>query len=377
MLKMTIGPSRFAASVLQCASVPPPAITDPGFLKTFAQCLADLRTVLGSANGQTFIIPGTGTMGLEMVPSSFLRPGTPVAIISTGYWGQRWITICRRLGLEVHEIACFANRPPDRDAISRILRTKGCGALFATHADSSSGLLLDLKSCGELAKSCNALFIVDGICAAGIEAVEQSAWMVDIYITSTPKGLGVPAGIVLISSNRQATETLRSRSWEPSTLALDLQPWIGVMEAAEEGKFGYFQSPAGNLVLGLAEGLRLVLAEGIQTRVQRHQELTLRLHQGLEGLGIRRLVEDPAISSNGVTVCYYPHSMGSSFLEKTAHEGVLIVGGLFPGLESQTFRIGHLGNVTSEDIVQTLGAMKRALGSVVPEAVAPQTSVAS
>src|SRR5436305_8528779 len=123
---MTIGPSRMSESVLKCMSAPPAAITDPGFLQTFGQCLRDLRIILGAAEGQSFITPGTGTMGLEIAAASFVAPGTPVAVVSTGYWGERWATICRRLGLEVHLIASGFSCVPDIEEIKKTLLARKC-----------------------------------------------------------------------------------------------------------------------------------------------------------------------------------------------------------------------------------------------------------
>jgi alanine-glyoxylate transaminase/serine-glyoxylate transaminase/serine-pyruvate transaminase len=121
------------------------------------------------------------------------------------------------------------------------------------------------------------------------------------------------------------------------------------MEAAEEGAPGYFQSPAGNLVLGLSEGLRLVRAETLEARLNRHRALT------------RRLTD----RANGVTVCFYPGSSGPDFLAEAQKFGVLLVSGLYPGLATRTFRIGHLGNVTETDIDITLKAIEQSsfLGS--------------
>jgi alanine-glyoxylate transaminase / serine-glyoxylate transaminase / serine-pyruvate transaminase len=364
MLNMVIGPSRIAPSVLDRMAVPAPAITDPDFLQVFGECLRQLRMILGSQDGASFIIPGTGTMGMEMVTASFLPAGVPVALVSTGYWGDRWAAICARLGMDLHTVRCAPGTGPDLERVESVIRDKGCQALIVTHADSSTGVLADLQALAAIARDHGALTLVDGICGAGIEAVEQTRWGIDVYLTGTPKGLGVPAGLALISANERAMSLLKGRSWECPSFSLDLKPWIPVFAAAEEGLPGYFQSPAGNLVLALAEGLRLVLMEGLEARVQRHRELTRMLHAGLAANGIQLLVPDEGGRANGVTVCLYPDAWGSELLEAVKRFRVLLVSGLYPGMETRTFRIGHLGNVTQSDIEMTLGAISQALAEV-------------
>ena len=171
----------------------------------------------------------------------------------------------------------------------------------------------------------------------------------------------MPAGLVLISVGERAMSMLSQRSWECCSFALDLKPWIPVMEAAEEGVPGYFQSPAGNLVLGLSEGLRIILAEGREARANRHHALTQMLHAGLSASGLELLVKDVTARANGVTVCLYPELSGPDFLEAVKKRGVLLVRGLHPEMAARTFRIGHLGNVTQADIEMTLGALQQAM----------------
>src|SRR5262245_32286328 len=124
MLNMVIGPSRIASSVLERMAVPPPPITDPHFLRVLGECLRQLRTILGSKDGASFIVPGTGTMGMEMVTASFLPAGVPVAVVSTGYWGDRWAAICSRLGAEVHSINCAPGSGPDPEQVESVIRDK-------------------------------------------------------------------------------------------------------------------------------------------------------------------------------------------------------------------------------------------------------------
>jgi alanine-glyoxylate transaminase/serine-glyoxylate transaminase/serine-pyruvate transaminase len=92
--------------------------------------------------------------------------------------------------------------------------------------------------------------------------------------------------------------------------------------------------------------------------------LTRMLHAGLAANGIQLLVPDEGGRANGVTVCLYPDAWGSELLEAVKRFRVLLVSGLYPGMETRTFRIGHLGNVTQSDIEMTLGAISQALAEV-------------
>lgn len=371
MLNMMVGPTRISPGVLEALAQPPPPIDDPGFVRLFQACMAGLRPVVGSEGGQAFIVPGTGTMGMEMVAASFVPAESPVAVLSTGYWGDRWATIAERVGLRVFRLGCPPGETLPPPVVAALLRRERCCAVFLTHVDSSTGVRTDLPAIAAVARERGALVLVDGICAAGAEEARQAEWGVDVYLTSTPKGLGVPAGLVLVTAGERATTALRNRPERRGGFALDLREWLAPMAAAECGVFEYFQSPAGNLVLALAEGLRLLHAEPLRARLRRHAELTGVLHAGLEDLGIEVLARDGRVRAHGVTVCLYPDGHGREMLEAVRAEGVRLPAGVDPRVAERTFRIGHLGNVTAEDVVETLAALERVVGRR-PRAATPR-----
>jgi alanine-glyoxylate transaminase/serine-glyoxylate transaminase/serine-pyruvate transaminase len=368
MLRMTIGPTRIAPSVLAKTAIHPLAINDPEFLAVFAEAMRDLRSVHGIQKGLPYILPATGTMAMEILAASFAPPRSKVAVFSTGMWGDRWAESCRRMGLDVYRIPVNARGPIDYGALAETVAKQGIKTIFCTQVDSSSGLILDLYEIGRISKKNGAMLLVDGICGAGCEKMDQDGWGVDVLLSSTPKAIGVPCGLVMITTNDRATDFLKARAWEPWTFALDLKPWVSVMEAHDKGQFGYIQSPAGNLVNGLHEGLRLIMAEGIGPRVARHERFRKELHAGLEKLGLEILVKDPACRSNGVTVILYPQGRDPSLLGALLANGLTLPGGTHPEYGPKTFRIGHFGNVTQEDITTTLAILEKTLNETAAKA---------
>lgn len=357
-LAMVVGPTPPAPSVLRRMSEPAPPLTDPGFIAEFGRCLARLRRIVGSAAAAVAVVPGSGTNGLESIVVSLLRPGVPALVASTGMWGDRWRDICVRYGVPVRAPRFPAGRAPDPGLLEKLLARERYQALLVAHVDSSSGVRADLPELAALARRHGALCLVDGVSAIGAEHIELDAWDLDVYLGGPPKGLAGPPGLAMYALGGRAVELLRDRSWTPAGFSLDLRPWLPVMAATERGEFGYFQSPAGNLVLGLSEALRLALAEGREARVRRHAALRDRLHAGLAGAGLRLLVPEPGERANGVTVCLVPDGVREdAFLGAVAREGVLLQPGTFPALGARTFRVGHLGTVGEADVARTVAAV--------------------
>lgn len=361
-LAMVIGPTRPAPSVLARLDSPAPPLTDPGFIAEFGYCLAALRELAGAERARAVVTPGSGTNGMESLAASLLRPGVPVLVASTGMWGDRWREICLRHGIPAYGPKAPVGRAPDIGTLDELLSRRPYQALLVAHVDSSSAVRADLAELARLAHRHGALLLADGVSAIGAERVEFDAWDLDGYLGAPPKGLAAPAGLAFHLLGERAQQVLRTRSWQPSTYSLDLAPWLPVMAATERGESGYFQSPAGALVLALAEALRLALAEGRDARVERHAALRDLLHTGLAALGIGLLVPDPAERANGVTVAAVPAGLDPArFLGAVAEQGVILPAGTLPATGTRTFRIGHLGTVDEADIQRTLGAVEAAL----------------
>jgi alanine-glyoxylate transaminase/serine-glyoxylate transaminase/serine-pyruvate transaminase len=237
----------------------------------------------------------------------------------------------------------------------------GSRALLLTHVDSSTGVLVDVAQLASVGRRRGGLVLVDGIAGAGAEAVAVDGWGVDLYVTSTPKGLGVPAGLILIATSERVTAALRDRAFAPASVALDLARWLDAMDAAEHARYAYWQSPAGNLVAALELGLALMLDEG-PARLRRHAGCRDALHRGLAALGLE-ILAGPRVRSHGITVCRYPAGRGPELLASVREHDVSLPAGSHPELAAETFRIGHLGNVTAADVRAALAALEAALAS--------------
>jgi alanine-glyoxylate transaminase/serine-glyoxylate transaminase/serine-pyruvate transaminase len=346
--------------VLEAMAVQSPADDDPAFLAAFAECLVGVRTLLGLSRGQAFVVPGSGTQGMEMLAASLLRPGSRAVVACTGRWGERWADVCRRHGIQVHCVVPPPGETVEPARLAQAVADIDADALLLTHVDPSTGVRVDVAACAAACRRSGALVLVDGIWAAGVEVVRQSEWGIDLYLATGQNGLGVPGGLVVVGAGDRAIRRLRARQWRPRTFSLDLRPWLGTMDAVSCETFSYHQSPAGNLVLALREGLRLVIAEGTDRRAARHAVVANVLREGLDALGVRLVVTRPESRALGVSVCWYPDGRGSEFLDLVRTFGVRLSGGSHPALGPRTFRIGHVGNVGVVDAGRTLEALAKA-----------------
>lgn len=359
-VSMTISPTRYDPAVLRTMATVPPTGDDPLFIQAFAQALRDLRTIMGAESGRSFILPGSGTLGMEAMVANWLEPGLRVLVVSTGYWGDRLAEIARHHGAEVLVVASEPGMGPNLAEIESELAKGGFAALAWTHGDSSTAVRSDNRALARLANRHGALSLVDGICAAGAEPFNQDQEGVDVYLAASPKALSVPAGLILLTVSPRAMGALERRQSPPLIYSLDLRRWGPVFAEIEAGRFAYFNTPATSLVLALSVGLKQILEEGIQRRWERHARLASAIRAAACALGLE-IVASEDVRSNALTVLRYPKGVGRELVGMMKAEGVLIAGGYHPTLGPETFRIGHLGWVSEADVLATVGALERVL----------------
>lgn len=78
---------------------------------------------------------------------------------------------------------------------------------------SRTGVLSDIKAVTETVKSIspNTLIVVDGVCSVGSEEIRFDDWNLDVVITGSQKGLGVPPGLSIVIASQNALQVVQSR----------------------------------------------------------------------------------------------------------------------------------------------------------------------
>jgi len=127
-----------------------------------------------------------------------------------------------------------------------------------------------------------------------------------------------------------------------------------------ELKSGYFGTPSVNLITALNVSLTSILNEGIEKRLKRHEIIAEGFRAAIKELGLEMI---PKVShANTLSVQYLPGNVKqSNFLLDAERYGAVFAGGLIPEIKEKYFRIGHMGSVSSSEVMISVGAIERAL----------------
>ena len=361
-LLMIPGPVEFEPAVLAAMGAPTTGHLAGNFMEAFGQALGRMREVFLCAEGQPFVLAGSGTLAMDSAGANLVEAGDRALVVNTGYFSDRFADILTRYGAQVTHVRAAVGDRPGLEAIEEAVKQGGYKLVTVTHVDTSTGVLADVQGVAALARRYNALVVVDGVCSVAGEELRMDAWGVDVALTASQKAVGVPPGLALLMAGPRAMAAFQARKSPVGSYYADWTHWLPVMKAYEARTPAYFGTPAVNLIFALNVSLGQILAEGMEARFARHHRISAAVKAGLGALGLAQVPVSPQAAANTMTAARYPAGLrGPDFLAKAGAAGVTLAGGLHPAIRAEYFRIGHMGSVGQGDVLATLGAIEKAL----------------
>jgi len=354
-LLMIPGPSPVIRSIQDQMGRETVAFGDPEFVKDFKGLIDDLKEMF-KTSGEVFVVAGTGTMAMEMSIANTTKKGDNILLISHGFFGDRFIDICERKGLNVDVIASEWGKIVPPFEIEKKLNEKKYAAVTVTHVDTATGVCAPVAEIGQVIKKFpDTLFIVDGVCATAGETEYVDDMGIDVLFTGSQKAFGVSPGLAILWAGPKALERRRTLG-VISEYYVDFDKWLPIMNNPSK----YFATPAINLIWALKESVRIIKEEGLEARFARHRKVAEAMQKALESLGFKLLAEK---GHRAVTLSnlIYPEGMDDlSFRSLLAEEGIMVAGGL-AAYAGKMFRLGHMGNIDMHDLVSVIATIERAL----------------
>ncbi|MDQ3879732.1 MAG: alanine--glyoxylate aminotransferase family protein, partial [Chloroflexota bacterium] len=350
------GPTPLPAAVRSAQAAPMINHRGPEFAELLTDVTERLRRLLDT-RAEVLILTGSGTGALEAAIVNTLSPGDPVLAATIGEFGDRFAAIAEAFGADVERLPSDRGSATEPEALERALGRGDAPyrAVLLTHNETSTGVCNDIRRLAAVARRARGepLVIVDGISGLGAMPFELDAWGVDLVVSASQKAwMGSPglAFAVLAERAQAAAETARMPRfyWD----FREARRW------AREGQTPW--TPAVSVLYGLRVGLERLEAEGREATWARHAAIARATRAGLEALGLR-LVAAPEHRSNTVSAAWLPDGVVWTELSTRAHERGLVIAGGQGTLKGRILRIGHMGEVTIDDVVDALSVLRALL----------------
>ena len=353
------GPSMAHPRVMRALGAPTVGHLDPELLALYAEEQDLLRTVFQTRNEWTFALSGTGTSGMEAALVNLIEPGDEVLIAIHGYFGERLAEIAMRLGGQVDRITRPLGEIFTLEEIESALKQKQYKVFAIVHAETSTGAeQLHIKEIADLVHQHEAIFLLDTVTSLGNIPLKIDEWDVDAAYSASQKGLGAPSGLAPITIGARARTKIENRKTPVASFYLDLNAYANYWTGAH----AYHHTASSNLHYALAEGLRVIVEEGLDETFARLRGNAERLWRGLEDMDMPPFIpleyRLPPLTTAQVPAGVDPHRIRARLLNEYNIE---IAAG-FGALKDKVWRIGLMGySSRRENVTLLLGALRELL----------------
>ena len=353
------GPSNVPDRVLRAIDNASMDHRSGDFGKLGAEILANLPKVF-QTKGPVLVFPSSGTGAWEAALTNTLSPGDTVLMSRTGQFAVLWEDMARRLGVNAMMLDTDWRHGADPKAIAVELekdRAHKIKAVCVVHCETSTGCVSrvqDIRAAMNAAKH-PALLIVDAISSLAAMECRHDDWGVDVTISGSQKAMMLPPGLSFNAVSEKALAASKT-----ARLPRSYFDWGAMLEINRTGYFPY--TPAISLLYGLNESLKMLLDEGLENVLARHDRFGEACRRAAAVWGLENNCLDAREYSASVTTLRTPEGHSANNLRAViADKFNMSLGTGLGVLSDKAFRIGHLGDLNDLTLVGTLGGVEMGL----------------
>jgi serine---pyruvate transaminase len=312
-----------------------------------------LKPLFGTGH-EVILLASSGTGAMEAAVVNLLDPDHHAVYVNGGKFGERWGKLIVAHGAIAHEIKVEWGRSVRPEQVDDALRANPTArAVFVQASETSTGALHPIAEIGQVTRRRGVMLVVDGITSVGVFEQKMDEWGVDALVTGSQKALMLPPGLAIIALSDQALA--RAQESRARRYYFDLLREL----KAQRDEHTTAYTPAVALVFGLSKALELIYAETLSRVFARQLLMAEATRASAPVLGLGVFADNPA---PGVTAMVTPVGIDSGKLVRYMRDelGVAIQGGQ-DQMKGKLIRIGHMGYLSSFDMLTAVGALEIAL----------------
>ena len=361
---LTPGPVEVGEHVLRAMMKPPISHRSPEFSRLLEGIVERLKKIY-STQGYVAILPGGGTTAVDAMVHSFVGRKSRVLAVVAGEFGERIAETARRAGAQVDVVSFSWGDPARIEAIEGMVDASFYDAVLVVHNETSTGMLqsdlreLARRLCGRVGS-----ILVDAVSSLGAAELRVDEWCLDAVASASHKALASVPGVSFVAVGE---ESLEKMSGSPA-LGLDLRTFIRFYEEKRQTPY----TPAINALYALDKALDAVEEVGLNAWINMHRERASIVYGEALRRGIEPLVRLERYRSPTVAVFRVPQGIDAGRIVKGLAERGFIVGRGMGPLRDTTIRVGLMGAITEEDLVEAVKGVADIVRKLSHEARAPR-----
>ncbi|TYK66635.1 pyridoxal-phosphate-dependent aminotransferase family protein [Colwellia echini] len=373
-LLMGPGPINADPRVLRAMSAQLIGQYDPAMTGFMNETMARYREVFKTKNQWTMLIDGTSRAGIEAMLVSMLRPGDKVLVPIMGRFGHLLAEIAERAKAEVHTIEVPWGEVFKPEQIETAIKKIKPRVLAMVQGDTSTTMNQPLEHIGDICEANDVLFYCDATASVVGNHLPVDKWKIDAVSIGLQKCLGGPSGSAPITLSDKCADWIKQRKKvEAGIRTVDhvqgIEPFVRsnyfdlgmIMDYWGEERLNH-HTEATSMLYCASECARIVIEEGVDQAVARHQLHGGAMLAGVQALGLK-VFGDISNKMNNVVAVYIPDEVdGDTVRNQMLLDFGIEIGTSFGPLHGQVWRIGTMGyNARKDAVLQTLSCLDMCL----------------
>ena len=272
-----------------------------------------------------------------------------VLSLVNGAFSDRFAEIAVSCGLDVERVEVDWGSVHDPTLVADRLAGGGYDAVTLSQSETSTGALQDLEAIAEVVgRHEDTLLLVDSVTGIGGVETLTDAWEIDFILTGSQKALALPPGLAFGVAN----EAMLARSAKAPAKGwyFDLVELNAQIEEHQTPA-----TPAVSLLYALDFQLERIGNETMEGRWQRHLDMQNRTFDWVDEMQ-EKGVDVGIFAQEGhrsPTVTCITTDRSHQVVAELFDRG-WVIGGGYGKLKDFTFRIGHMGDHTMEELEDLL-----------------------
>ncbi len=276
-------------------------------------------------------------------------------VFSTGAFGKRWHELALLNGIDADLYEEEPGKPILPETVNTYLKTGKYDTLAITHNETSTGVMNPLEVISEVVqKYPKVLWMVDAVSSLGGIKIEIDKLGIDICISSSQKALALPPGLSLASISEKTENRLKKIGHRGYYLDL-----LTLCEYIDKRNNQYSCTPSLSHMFALDFQLDRIFKEGLENRYIRHIEIAEHMINWANHFF--KVYPSSGFESLTVTCIENTKKIDVPALNKELQLRNMVISNGYGSLKDKTFRIGHMGEINIDDMLELTSAMEEIL----------------
>ena len=349
MLNFTVGPVMSSDEVRRIGGEQTPYFRNDEFSKVMLENEELMKEfVYASEKSRAVFITGSGTAAMEATVMNVFDENDKVLIVNGGGFGQRFVDLCQLHNVAHEDIKLDFGEDISRETLDKY-SDKGFTGFLVNICETSSCVYYDLDLISEFCKKNDIFLVVDAISSFLADPLNMVEQDIDVVITGAQKAIACPPGISIIVLGENALERVESNSCK--SMYFDLKD---ALKNGERGQTPF--TPAVTILLQINARLNEIKNQGgVESEIKRISTLANDFRSKIKELPFEIRCKNLGNAVTGVFCIDSSATEIVALLQKDYNIWVNPNGG---EVGEKMFRVGHIGNLTTEDNDKLIQAFK-------------------